>query len=66
MYQCMSAIDYLRTIPDIDIIFLDINMPNLSGLQFLKIVQPHQPVIFTTAYSEYAVESYELECVTTC
>lgn len=61
--NALSTIDYLRTHPDIDIIFLDINMPNLSGLQLLRIVQPQQPVIFTTAYSEYAVESYELNAV---
>lgn len=58
--NALSAMDYLRKHDNINIIFLDINMPNLSGLQLLKIVQPHQPVIFTTAYSEYAVESYEL------
>ena len=61
--NALSAIDYLRTHNNIDIIFLDINMPNLSGLQLLKIIQPQQPVIFTTAYSEYAVESYELNAV---
>lgn len=61
--NALSAIDYLRAHNDIDIIFLDINMPNLSGLEFLKILQPQQPVIFTTAYSEYAVESYELNAV---
>lgn len=61
--NALSTIDYLRTNPDVDIIFLDINMPNLSGLQLLKIVQPQQPVIFTTAYSEYAVESYDLNAV---
>ena len=62
-YECknaFSAIESLRTSTDIDIIFLDINMPNLSGIQFMKIGQPAQPVIFTTAYTEYAVESYEL------
>ena len=59
----LSTIDYLRTHTDVDIIFLDINMPHLSGLQLLKIVQPQQPVIFTTAYSEYAVESYDLNAV---
>ncbi len=58
--NALNAIDYLRTNNNIDIIFLDINMPNLSGLQLLKIIQPQQPVIFTTAYSEYAVESYDL------
>jgi DNA-binding LytR/AlgR family response regulator len=61
--NALSAIDYLRTHNDVHIIFLDINMPNLSGLQLLKIIQPQQPVIFTTAYSDYAVESYELNAV---
>jgi DNA-binding LytR/AlgR family response regulator len=61
--NALSAIDYLKTHTDIDIIFLDINMPNLSGLQLLKIIQPPQPVIFTTAYAEYAVESYDLNAV---
>ncbi len=61
--NALNAIDYLRKNKNIDIIFLDINMPNLSGLQLLKIIQPQQPVIFTTAYSEYAVESYDLNAV---
>lgn len=61
--NALSAIDYLRTHNDVNIIFLDINMPNLSGLQFLKIIQPQQPVIFTTAYAEHAVESYEVNAV---
>lgn len=61
--NALSAIEHLRTIDNIDIILLDINMPNLSGLQLLKILQPKQPIIFTTAYPEYAVESYELNAV---
>lgn len=61
--NALSTIDYLRSNPEVDIIFLDINMPNLSGLQLVKIIHPHQPIIFTTAYSEYAVESYELNAV---
>ena len=60
--NALSIIDYLRAY-NADIIFLDINMPNLSGLQLLKILQPQQPVIFTTAYAEHAVESYELNAV---
>jgi len=58
--NAFSAIDHLKKDNDIDIIFLDINMPNLSGFQMMKILKPNQPVIFTTAYAEYAVESYEL------
>ncbi|HVG11370.1 MAG TPA: LytTR family DNA-binding domain-containing protein [Flavisolibacter sp.] len=61
--NAVSAINCLRANNDIDIIFLDINMPNLSGLQLLKIIQPKQPVIFTTAYPEHAIESYELNAV---
>ena len=61
--NALNAIDMLRSDDNIDIIFLDINMPNLSGLQLLKIVQPKQPVIFSTAYAEHAVESYELNAV---
>ena len=59
----LNAIEHLRAHDDVDIIFLDINMPNISGMQILKIVQPKQPVILTTAYTEYAVESYELNAV---
>lgn len=61
--NALTAIDYLRTHQNVAIIFLDINMPHLSGLQLLNILQPQQPVIFTTAYSEYAVESYNLDAV---
>jgi len=60
--NALNAIEYLIKSP-VDIIFLDINMPNISGLQLLKILQPQQPVIFTTAYSEFAVESYEYNAV---
>ncbi len=43
-----------------DVVFLDINMPNLSGIQAAKIIPKSTRIIFTTAYAEYAVESYEL------
>jgi DNA-binding LytR/AlgR family response regulator len=43
-----------------DVVFLDINMPNLSGIQAAKIIPKPIHIIFTTAYSEHAVESYEL------
>lgn len=47
----------------VDLIFLDIQMPMLTGIEFLKSIVNPPKVIFTTAYREYAVESYELEVV---
>lgn len=46
-----------------DLIFLDINMPKLSGIEFLKNLKNPPLVIFTTAYSEYAMEGYELNII---
>lgn len=46
-----------------DLIFLDINMPHLSGMTLSKMIPPDTQIIFTTAYSEYAVESYEIPAV---
>ena len=45
---------------NIDIIFLDINMPVLNGIAFLKTLRYHPQVIFTTAYKEYAVDAFDL------
>lgn len=53
---------YLETNP-VDLIFLDINMPRESGLAFFRSITQSTLVIFTTAYSEYALESYEVEAV---
>jgi DNA-binding LytR/AlgR family response regulator len=47
----------------IDLLFLDIKMPDISGIEFLRSI-PHPPmVIFTTAYSEHAVQSFELDAI---
>ncbi|QKZ15681.1 response regulator transcription factor [Spirosoma sp. KUDC1026] len=53
---------YLESNP-VDLIFLDINMPRESGLAFARSVPSQTLVIFTTAYSEFAAESYEVEAV---
>tara|TARA_R110002074_G_scaffold382290_2_gene561818 strand:+ start:2601 stop:3317 length:717 start_codon:yes stop_codon:yes gene_type:complete len=47
----------------IDLIFLDIHLPRLTGLEFLKSLNKKPYIILTTAYSEYALESYELDVV---
>jgi two-component system, LytTR family, response regulator len=58
----MTAIAWLQNNP-VDLIFLDINMPNLSGLSFRPLIGGQTMIVFTTAYSEYAVESYEQDAV---
>jgi DNA-binding LytR/AlgR family response regulator len=55
----IEALQYLETYTP-QIIFLDINMPNLSGLQLAKLIPTESHIVFTTAYSEHAVESYNL------
>lgn len=47
----------------IDLIFLDIQMPELSGIDFIKALKSSPKIILTTAYSEFALESYELDVV---
>ena len=62
---CFSAIDaeeILKT-TEIDLMFLDINMPYLSGLDFLETIKEPPLTILTTAYSEYALEGYRLNVV---
>src|SRR5690349_13503395 len=46
-----------------ELVFLDIQMPELSGLDFIKAINGQAKVILTTAYSEFAIESYELDVV---
>jgi DNA-binding LytR/AlgR family response regulator len=53
----------LVTVQDVDLIFLDIQMPELSGIDFIKALNGKVKVILTTAYSEFALESYELDVV---
>ena len=58
----LKAIEFLNR-EKVDLIFLDINMPDISGMQLLQTLSPRPLIIFTTAYSQYAVESYELNAL---
>ncbi len=60
--NAIKAMEVMRTEP-IDLILSDIQMPDLSGLELVKSMKEKPLVIFTTAYAEYAIDSYELEAV---
>ena len=60
--DALRAMEYLKTEP-VDIIFLDIHLPKISGIDFLKSLPNAPNVILTTAFSEYALESYEFNVV---
>ena len=53
-----EAIQFIQK-NEVDIVFLDMQMPELTGLQVLKIIGPEYKVIFTTAYTDYALDGYE-------
>lgn len=60
--NAIDAQSYLQNNP-VDIIFLDINMPLFSGLDFLKSMKIEPQVVITTAHEKYALQSYELEAI---
>src|SRR6478672_3375164 len=60
--NAFEAADFLRK-EKIDLIFLDIKMPDISGIDFLRSIPNPPMVIFTTAYSEHAVQSFELDAI---
>ncbi|MFT3822827.1 MAG: LytTR family DNA-binding domain-containing protein [Chitinophagaceae bacterium] len=57
-----EAMKFIGNFP-VDLLFLDIHMPAISGIDFKKQLDPHTMVIFTTAYSEYALEGFNLNAV---
>lgn len=62
---CNNALEALEFLKNnaVDLLFLDINMPQLSGVTFYKSLQNPPKVIFTTAYSEYALEGFEVDAL---
>jgi len=61
--SCLSANEAMEIMESqaIDILFVDINMPGLNGMDFVKSLSEKYQVVFTTAYSEFAVESYKVD-----
>jgi DNA-binding LytR/AlgR family response regulator len=63
--KCKNAIEAFNFISNntIDLVFLDINMPEISGIAFAKSINKDIKIIFTTAYRDYAVEGFDLQAV---
>lgn len=63
--KCRNAVEAFNCISqsNVDLIFLDIKMPSMNGIEFIKSLRKPPAFIFTTAYPEHAVMSYELEAV---
>jgi two-component system LytT family response regulator len=62
---CSSAFEALQYLQNnqVDLLLVDINMPDLNGLDFVKSLERKIPVIFTTAYSEYAIEGFQVDAL---
>lgn len=64
--KCNNAIEAMQVLEedkDIDLFFLDIQMPDLSGLEFSKLVLQNSRVIFTTAFDQYAIDGYKVNAL---
>lgn len=63
--KCSNALEAFAVLSKekVDLVLLDINMPEVNGISFIKTLKEPPLIIFTTAYAEYAVESYELNAV---
>jgi len=63
--QCKNSIEAMQALQEneIELMYLDIQMPDLTGVEFLKTLKSKPVVIFTTAYQEYALEGYELDVI---
>lgn len=63
--SCQSALDAMSILnqQEIDALFIDINMPDLNGLDFVKSLSQPPMIVFTTAYQEYALEGYKVDAI---
>ena len=60
--DAVEGLEYIKANP-VDLIFLDINMPDISGVELAALLPKETQVIFTTAYSDYAVQGFELDAI---
>jgi len=62
---CRSGFDAIELLSDrkVDLIFVDINMPDINGLDFVRSLNTKPGIIFTTAFSEYAIEGFKLDAI---
>lgn len=62
---CRSAIEAMQVLQreQVDVLFLDVQMPDLTGVEFVRTIRPQAAVVFTTAYKQYAVEGFDLDAV---
>jgi DNA-binding LytR/AlgR family response regulator len=62
---CRSALEAMAVLQReaVDVLFLDVQMPDLTGVEFVRTLRPHAAVVFTTAYKQYAVEGFDLDAV---
>ena len=60
-----SAVQAMKELPgeEVDLLFLDIQMPELNGLEFSKMVDPHTRIVFTTAFGQYAIDGYRVNAL---
>jgi two-component system LytT family response regulator len=61
-YNALEAIEFLKT-HTVDFIFLDINMPHLTGMELAGLLPKETKIVFTTAYAEHAAESYAFQTI---
>lgn len=60
-----SAVQAMKELPEkrVDLLFLDIQMPELNGLEFSKMVDPHTRIVFSTAFEQYAIDGYKVNAL---